>query len=89
MTVMTVTVPTPVCPIPTHLCHSQVIRTTPEHPMLLPNPLAPSRANLRLSNALSNTLTPLRLVDAFPTRRSFDLSVKTSSPDWKQMRTEA
>ena len=42
--------------------------------MPLPNPLAPSQANLHLSNALLNTPTPLCLVDAFPTRRSFDLS---------------
>ena len=34
------------------------------------NPLTPSR----LSNALPNTPTPLRLVNAFPTRRTFDLS---------------
>ena len=34
-----------------------------------PNPLTPSC----LSNALPNTPTPLRLVNAFPTRRSFDL----------------
>ena len=34
-----------------------------------PNPLTPSH----LSNALLNTPTPLRLVNAFPTRRSFDL----------------
>ena len=66
--VTTVTIPTPVRPIPTYLRHSRVIR------MPLPNPLAPSRANSRLSNAPPNTLTPLRLVDAFPTRRSFDLS---------------
>ena len=35
-----------------------------------PNPLTP----LRLSNALLNIPTPLRLVNAFPTRRTFDLS---------------
>ena len=35
-----------------------------------PNPLTPSH----LSNALLNTPTPLRLVNAFPTRRTFDLS---------------
>ena len=42
--------------------------------MPLPNPLAPSWANSCLSNALPNTPTPLRLVNAFPTWRSFDLS---------------
>ena len=68
------TVPTPICPILTCLCPSRVIRIIPEHPMPLPNPLAPSRANSCLSNALPNTPTPLHLVNAFPTRRSFNLS---------------
>ena len=72
--VMTVTIPTPICPILTCLCPSRVVRITPEHPTLLPNPLAPSQANSHLSNALPNTLTPLCLVDALPTRCSFDLS---------------
>ena len=75
------TIPTPVHPIPTYLCHSRVIRITPEHPMPLPNPLAPSQVNLRLSNALPNTLTPLCLVDAFPTRHSFDLSLSSCQVD--------
>ena len=68
------TVPTPIRPILTCLRPSQVIRIIPKHPMPLPNPLAPSRANSRLSNALPNTLTPLHLVDAFLTQHSFDLS---------------
>ena len=42
-----------------------------------PNLLTPSR----LSNALLNTPTPLRLVDAFPTRRSFDLSSSSHQVD--------
>ena len=67
------TIPTPIHPILTCLCPSQVIRITPEHPMPLPNPLAPSQANSHLSNTLPNTLTPLCLVNAFPTRHSFDL----------------
>ena len=71
---MTVTIPTPIRPIPTCLRPSRVIRIIPEHPMPLLNPLAPSRANSHLSNALLNTLTPLCLVDAFPTQRSFNLS---------------
>ena len=73
-TVTTVTVPTPICPIPTFLHPSRVIRIIPKHPMPLPNPLAPSWANSCLSNALPNTPTPLHLVDAFPTRCTFDLS---------------
>ena len=64
------TVPTPIRPIPTCLCPFRVIRITLEHPMPNLNPLTPSR----LSNALPNTPTPLRLVNAFLTRRSFDLS---------------
>ena len=71
---MTVTVPTPIRPILTCLRPSRVIRIIPEHPMPLPNPLAPSRANSRLSNALPNTPTPLRLVNAFLTRHTFNLS---------------
>ena len=74
LAVMTVTVPTPIHPIPTCLCPSWVIRIIPEHPISLLNPLAPSRANLHLSNALLNTPTPLHLVNTFPTRRSFNLS---------------
>ena len=65
--VTTVTIPTPIHPIPTCLRPSRVIRIIPEHPMPLLNPLAPSRANSRLSNALPNTPTPLCLVDAFLT----------------------
>ena len=79
--VTTVTIPTPVHPIPTYLCHSRVIRITPEHPMPLPNPLAPSQVNSRLSNALPNTLTPLCLVDASPTQHSFDLSLSSCQVD--------
>ena len=75
------TVPTPICPIPTCLHPSRVIRIIPEHPMLLPNPLAPSRANSCLSNALPNTPTPSHLVDAFPTRCSFDLSSSSHQVD--------
>ena len=75
------TAPTPIHPIPTCLHPSRVIRIIPEHPMPLPNPLAPSRANLCLSNALPNTPTPLRLVDTFPTRRSFDLSLSSRQVD--------
>ena len=74
------TVPTPeACPIPTYLHHSQVIRIIPEHPMPLSNPLAPSWVNSHLSNALPNRLTPLHLVNTFPTWRSFDLPFLTSS----------
>ena len=79
--VTTVTIPTPIHPILTCQHPSQVIRITPEHPMPLPNPLAPSRAPSCLSNALLNTPTPLRLVDAFPTRRSFDLSPSSRQVD--------
>ena len=75
------TVPTPIRPIPTCLRPSWVVRITPKHPMLLPNPLAPSQANSCLSNALLNTPTPLRLVDAFPTRRTFDLSSPSRQVD--------
>ena len=66
-------------PIPSHQNHSQAPNAKPEPsgsiPSQLisnasPNPLTFSR----LSNALPNTPTPLCLVDAFPTRRSFDLS---------------
>ena len=42
-----------------------------------PNPLTPSC----LSNTLLNTPTPLRLVDTFPTRRSFDLSSSSRQVD--------
>ena len=58
ITVITMTVPTPVCPIPTCLCHSRVIRITPKHPIPIPNPLAPSRANSRLSSTLLNLWPP-------------------------------
>ena len=40
--VTTMTIPTPIHPILTCLHPSQVIRIIPEHPMPLPNPLAPS-----------------------------------------------
>ena len=84
--VTTVTVPTPIRPILTCLRPSRVIRITSEHPMPNPNPLAPSQANLRLMHLRTlwpprvsvthswTTLTPLRLVDAFPTRCTSDLS---------------
>ena len=78
---MTVTIPTPIRPILTCLRPSQVIRIIPKHPMPLPNPLAPSQANLHLSNALPNTLTPLHLVNAFQTRHSFDLSSSSHQVD--------
>ena len=42
-----------------------------------PNPLTPSH----LSNALPNIPTPLRLINAFPTRRSFDLSPSSHQVD--------
>ena len=42
-----------------------------------PNPLTPSR----LSNTLLNTPTPLHLVNAFPTRRTFDLSSPSRQVD--------
>ena len=42
-----------------------------------PNPLTP----LRLSNALLNIPTPLCLINAFPTRRSFDLSPSSRQVD--------
>ena len=45
-----------------------------------PNPLTPSH----LSNALPNTPTPLRLVNAFPTRRSFDLSSSSCQVNSRQ-----
>ena len=80
--VTTVTVPTPVCPILTYLCHFWVTRIIPKHSMPLPNPLAPLRANSHLSNALPNTPTPLRLVDAFPTWRSFDPSSSSRQVDF-------
>ena len=75
--VTTMTVPTPIRPIPTCLHPSRVTWITPEHPMPNPNPLTPSC----LSNALSNTPTPLRLVDAFPTQCSFDLSSPSRQVD--------
>ena len=71
---MTVTVPTPVHPIPTYLRHSRVTRIIPEHSMPIPNSLAPSWANSHLSNTLPNPLTPLHLVNAFLTWHSFNLS---------------
>ena len=66
-TVTTVIKPTPIHPIPTCLHPSRVTRITPEHPMPLPNPLALSQANSRLSNALPNTPTLSCLANAFPT----------------------
>ena len=78
---MTVTVPTPIHPIPTCLRPSQVIRIIPKHPMPLLNFLAPSQTNLHLSNTLLNTLTPLHLVDTFPTQCSFDLSSSSCQVD--------
>ena len=44
------------------------------------NPLTPSH----LSNALPNTPTPLRLVNASPTRRTFDLSSPSRQVDSRQ-----
>ena len=61
---MTVTIPTPICPILTGPCHSQVIRTIPKHPMSIPNPVAPFQASSCLNNALLNPLTPLHLINA-------------------------
>ena len=49
--------------------------------MPLPNPLAPSRANSCLSNALLNTPTPLHLVNVFLTRHSFGLSSSSHQVD--------
>ena len=43
------------------------------------NPLTPSH----LSNALLNILTPLCLVNAFPTRRTFDLSSPSRQVDFQ------
>ena len=74
---MTVTVPTPIRPILTCLRPPQVIWITPEHPIPNPNPLT----LLHLSNALPNTPTPLRLVNAFPTQRTFDLSSPSHQVD--------
>ena len=74
-----VTVPTPVHPIPTCLHHSQVIKTITEHLSPIPNPLTPSQASLHLSNALPNSLTPLHLIDTFPTPIPiFDLTIHWS-----------
>ena len=75
--VTTVTVPTPIRPTPTCLCPSRVIWITPEHLIPNPNPLTPSR----LSNALTNTPTPLHLVNAFPTRCTFNLSSPSRQVD--------
>ena len=80
-TVMTVTIPTPIHPILTCLRPSRVIRIISEHPMPLPNSLAPSQANSCLSNALPNTPTPLHLVDASLTRCSFNLSSSSRQVD--------
>ena len=74
------TVPTPIGPIPTCLRPPRVIWITPEHPIPNLNPLTPSR----LSNALPNTPTPLHLVNAFPTRRTFDLSSPSRQVDSRQ-----
>ena len=97
---MTMTVPTPICPILTCLHHSWVFRTIPKHPLPIPNPLVPPQVSLHLNNALSNPLaspwansclsntlpnplTPLHLVNAFLTWRSFNLlsSCVKSIPD--------
>ena len=56
--VTTMTVPTPVRPILTHLHHFRVIRTIPEHPLPTLNPLAPSQVSLHLNNTLLNPLAP-------------------------------
>ena len=77
---MTVTEPTPIHPILTCLCPSRVIRIIPEHPMPLLNPLAPSQANSRLSNALPNTPTPSCLVGALLTRHSSSHQVDSRHP---------
>ena len=53
-------------PIPSHQNHFRAPNAKPEPSGSIPSQLA--------SNALPNTLTPLRLADAFPTRRTFDLS---------------
>ena len=93
MGITTMTIPTPIHPIPTCLHPSRVIRITSEHPMPNPNPLASipsqlaSNASLNpltpshLSNALPNTPTPLRLADAFPTQCTFDLSSSSRQVD--------
>ena len=47
----------------------------------MPDPLAPSRVNSCLRNALLNPLTPLRLIDAFLTQCSFDLSSSSHQVD--------
>ena len=65
--VMTMTIPTSILPTPICLCHYQVIKTIPKYPLPIPNPLAPSWASSCLNNALLNPLTPLHLVDTFPT----------------------
>ena len=77
LTVTTVTIPTPIRPTLTCLCPSRVIWITPEHPMPNPNPLTLSHLN----NALPNTPTPLRLVNAFPGRRTFDFSSPSRQVD--------
>ena len=75
--VTTMTVPTPIRPIPTCLRPSRVIWITPKHPMPNPNPLTPSR----FSNALPNIPTPLHLVNAFPTQCTFNLSSPSRQVD--------
>ena len=66
-------------PTPSHLNHSQAPNAKPKPSGSIPSQLASNASpNLltpsRLSNALLNTPTPLHLVNAFLTRRTFDLS---------------
>ena len=58
ISVMTMTVPTPIHPTPTCLCHFWVIRTIPEPLFPILNSLAPFWASSHLSNALLNPSTP-------------------------------
>ena len=73
-------------PIPSHQNHSQAPNDKPEPSGSIPSQLA-SNASLNLltpsclSNALPNTPTPLHLVNAFPTQRSFDLSSSSHQVD--------
>ena len=66
-------------PIPSHQNHSRAPNDKPKPSGSIPSQLTSNASpNLltpsRLSNALLNTPTPLHLVDAFPTRCTFDLS---------------
>ena len=81
--VTTMTIPTPVHPIPTCLRHSWVIRITLKHPMPMPNPLAPSQANSCLSNALPNLWPPcILLTHSWPdTPSTFPLPCVKSIPN--------